>query len=1080
MAFMNADSARELGARCGFSLELSDGLVEIGGAAHVFRHDASGARLLLLENDDPNKSFSISFKTPATDDTGVFHILEHSVLCGSDRFPVKEPFVTLLKSSMQTFLNAMTFPDKTVYPVASTNEQDLMNLMDVYMDAVLSPNIYSNERIFEQEGWHLEVAVAGCEVAAGEVVEVGADGAASEAGADGASAGAPAVAGAAAVGNGFGELAYNGVVYNEMKGALSDPDQVLYDALCAAMFPDTTYRFESGGTPEAIPTLTYEQFLETHRRHYRLDNSYIVLYGDLDAERFMRHLDAEFLSPVAVKRAGEQATLPQIGLQAPVRNEGVKCEMATTPDNSCTAFGYVAGTSADRERVAAVAVLLDAIMGSNEAPLKRALLDADIADDCDGYLSDSLLQPFAMISARGLHDGAVERMGEVIERTVARLAGADGQAPELDEELIEASLSHSEFAMREYDFGYPDGVALSISAMCGWLYDDSPEAALSYIRYEDLFASLRTKLGCGYYAKLLGEVFLENEHVAQVEVVPVERDGADASAAGLAEMRASMSEDELAAVAERARLLREAQMAPDAPEDAVKLPGLTRADIGEAPLEPAVACGQMQGHRILRHEVPTHGIAYFTQFFDLLPLRFDELPYVSVLALLLGKLDTANHSAAQIDTLVQSKLGSLRLACEVFQADDEAGANGVCDGEGDGEGAPAAADALTPAAAGAPTPAAAGALTPAAGDGLMPKLTVTASCLESRTSEAVALVSEILTTTDFSDTKRVLDVLVQRKVLMEQRFGTSGNSVAVSRAASYIDRASVLRELMGGIDFYVFLKGLIAKMESGDIDVASKLADLCNRVFGQFGVVVSFGGTDDAYAAFAAGMRLPNADLAPERALIVPEPVDKHEAFAVPTDVTYSALVADRGQVCGAGSAFSGEWLVLSRILSYDYLWNEVRVVGGAYGVSFNMGRLGLASFSSYRDPHVSQTMQRFKGSSEWMADFNPCEAEFEGYVVSTAAAFDRPVKPRSLIRRQATMALTGYARERYLEYRQQVLSASLEGVKQLSAALDSLCQGGHACVVGNRELLAELDGDAVVVDLLELGCADDVCGKQV
>lgn len=1028
MAFMNEDAARDLGDRCGFSLEMSCELSEIDGMSHVYRHDASGARLLLLENDDPNKSFSISFKTPATDDTGVFHILEHSVLCGSRKFPVKEPFVTLLKSSMQTFLNAMTFPDKTVYPVASTNEQDLMNLMDVYMDAVLNPNIYSNERIFEQEGWHLEV-------------EDALDSDSQE--------------GEGLCGDGscrFGELSYNGVVYNEMKGALSDPDQVLYDVLSEALFPDTTYRFESGGTPEGIPTLAYERFLEVHARHYSPENSYIVLYGDLDAEKFMRHLDSEFLS--SFKPCGDaglhaDGCLPEIALQEPVCNMGVKREMVTSPENSCAAFGYVAGTSGDRERVAAVAVLLDAIMGSNEAPLKRALLDAGVADDCDGYLSDSLIQPFAMISAKGLHEDCVARMGKIIEKTVSELAGANGGDPLLDEALIEASISHSEFAMREYDFGYPDGVALSISAMSGWLYDDSPEGAVSYLRYEGLFSALRDKLGCGYYADLLREVFLDNEHVAQVEVVPVERDEPFGSAPELAAMRAKMSDGDLLEVARNAGQLREVQLAPDSPEDMAKLPYLTRADIGEAPFEPAVSGGALQGHPLLRHEVPTRGIAYFTQFFDLLPLDYDDVAYVSVLALLLGKLDTASHSAAQIDTLVQSRLGSLRFACEVFERDplaSDADCIGGCVG-GCGGDTGSVSD----------------------GDGLMPKLTVSASCLESRMEEAAALVREILSTTDFSDTKRVLDVLVQRKVLMEQRFSASGNSVAISRAASYIDRASVLREQMGGIGFYVFLKRLIAKVESGEMDVSAKMSNLSAKIFGEFGVVVSFGGSDAAYEAFSSVISLPSFEGTHVRRLIVPKPHERREAFAVPTDVSYSALVSDRKGVVGDGSEFSGAWLVLSRILSYDYLWNEVRVVGGAYGVSFNMGRLGLASFSSYRDPHVSETMRRFNASSEWLAGFDPTDDEFEGYVVSTAAGFDRPSKPRSLIRRQDVMAITGYTRKRYLGYRQEVIDVRLSDVKALASSVCSLCRSGCACVVGNRDLLAELDDEVVVVDLLDL-----------
>lgn len=1035
MAFMNEDSARGVGARCGFSLELSCSLPEIGGGAHVYRHDASGARLLLLDNDDANKAFSIAFKTPAADDTGVFHILEHSVLCGSRKFPVKEPFVTLLKSSMQTFLNAMTFPDKTVYPVASTNEQDLMNLMDVYMDAVFYPRIYANKRIFEQEGWHLELE-GPCDAPDGE---------------DALQPGQPDQPDTACA-DGFGNLIYNGVVYNEMKGALSDPDQVLYDALSEALFPDTTYRFESGGTPESIPSLTYEQFLSTHNRHYSPENSYIVLYGDLDAERFMGYIDAEYLSPIAASRtAGHECCCDcvrepiGIALQEPVCNEGIRREMATAPDNSCTAFGYVVGGSDERERIAAAAVLLDAIMGSNEAPLKRALLDAHIADDFSAYMSDSILQPFVVVSARGLSDRATERMRDVIERTISELSGSGGDEPALDESLVEAAISHSEFTMREYDFGYPDGVSLSVSAMSGWLYDDSPAAAISYLQYEELFAKLRSRLGCGYYAELLREIFLGNDHRAQVEVVPVERGGVDAQSEGLAKMREGMDVAQLLDVAGNAKALREAQMAPDDPADMAKLPHLTRADIGEAPSEPAVALSSIKGHVLLRHEVETHGIAYFTQLFDLSPLRFEEVGYASVLALLLGKLGTAKHSAAQIDTLVQSNLGSFHAACEVLEVDESADDGRACRKGIACEHSRAAA--------------------------LLPKLTVAASCLESKVGEAAGLVGEILRLTDYSDTGRILDILIQCKVHMEQRFSTSGNSVAARRAASYIDGAYVLREQMSGIDFYVFLKRLISRIESGEEDMAARMSKLAERMFGSFSVAVSFGGSDAAYRAFESALELPNADEASglPYALEVPAPVDRREAFAVPTDVTYSALVSDRGALSGHSSCYSGDWIVLSRILSYDYLWNEVRVVGGAYGVSFSMGRVGLASFTSYRDPHVRETLRRFAESASWLEEFDPSEDEFEGYVVSTAAGFDAPVKPRSLIRRQAVMALVGYTHDMHLRYRKQVMEASVSGVRRLASAVDALCGDGRACVVGNRGLLGELEDDVVVVDLLEM-----------
>ena len=479
----------------GFTVLAREELPEIDGTAFVLVHKKSGARLLYLANDDSNTAFSIAFKTPPADDTGVFHILEHSVLCGSDKFPVKEPFVDLLKSSMQTFLNAMTFPDKTMYPVASTNEQDLLNLMDVYLDAVLHPAIYRKRAIFEQEGWHYELAgdvesdlgdsIAGDVVARTEAEDATA------------------------------ELVLNGVVYNEMKGALSDPNSVLYDELQAALFPDTAYRFESGGTPRAIPDLTYEQFLDEHRRHYRLSNSYLTLYGDLDLNRMLAFLDREYLSPVADEEAardkersegGELPLVPHaLEAQAPVVAEHVKRTMDTAPENACAGLGYVIGDAAERTRVTAVDILLDALMGSNEAPVKRALLDAGLADDVLAFLADGMLQPFIVVQLRGAKPEAAKRFRAIFEDAV-RAVVEQG----VDRTLVEASLSRAEFVMREHDFGMADGVALSMTALSGWLYDDA--LATTYLRYEDDFALLRRELGTGYCERILVDVFLESDN----------------------------------------------------------------------------------------------------------------------------------------------------------------------------------------------------------------------------------------------------------------------------------------------------------------------------------------------------------------------------------------------------------------------------------------------------------------------------------------------------------------------------------------------------------------------------------------
>lgn len=965
----------QVAASHGFTAVKSEPISEVEGTVHLMHHAASGARLMFIENDDANKAFSITFKTPADDDTGVFHILEHSVLCGSEKFPVKEPFVNLLKTSMQTFLNAMTFPDKTMYPVASTNEQDLVNLMDVYLDAVFHPDIYRRPVIFQQEGWHRELE-----------------------------------------GEGEGErLVVNGVVYNEMKGALSEPDSVLYDGLSAALFPDTTYRFESGGTPAAIPTLTYEGFLENHRRHYRPDNAYIILYGNLDADRFLGFLDERYLAPLAAKERGPLDINP-LGLQAPVAPEPVVVPMATAPENACAAVGFVIGRAAERERIVAADILMDAIMGANESPLKRALLDAGIADDAIGYVADSVAQPFAVVSLRGARPGAADALRAIVEAEARRLAEGG-----LDHELVRAALSHAEFVMRERNFGYPDGVVLAMSAMAGWLYSDDDPAA--YLRFEDVFASLREKVEEGYFEALLRELFLDNDHRACAEVVPTESDEAaeEAEAAGEREAAAALTEDEAASIREAVRALREAQEAPDAPEALAKLPQLSRADIGEAPAEAMWEVGECGPWRLIRHYLPCRGIAYAYRYFAMDGLAFDELPYATVLACVLGKLDTSRHTAAELDTLVQAHLGNLGFAVEVHE---------------DAENR----------------------------ERLRPMFVMGSSALDEEVPWAAHLAEEVLRETDFSDTERIRDILGQRRIAMEQAFASAGHSAAMARVASYYLPAGVVREALSGVGFYRFLKELLASFDERACELSAKLAELSRRLFTDGGCTLSFGGDEAALAAFREASS-PFGGMAGAPVLTVPVPEDGHEAFVVASDVTYTACGWDRRLL---GEPYGGTWLLASRILSYDFLWTEVRVKGGAYGAGFQTTRSGSSRFYSYRDPRIDETVERFRTAGDWLAGvFSPTESEMDGYVVSTVASLDAPAKARELLRRQDGLYFSGATLANRARVREEVRAARTEDVRALAPSVDAIAGAGCVCAFGNGEVIRASGEDFNVVDLL-------------
>lgn len=961
--FSTPDPTLAAGTRhAGFTVTRVEPLAELSGCAYLMRHDATGARALWLACADTNRAFAISFKTPPTDDTGVFHILEHSVLCGSRRYPVKEPFVNLLKTSMQTFLNAITFPDKTMYPVASTNVTDLENLMGVYLDAVLHPAIYQRPRIFEQEGWHLEAAPDGT-------------------------------------------LSYNGVVFNEMKGALSDPDDVLYQALSHALFPDTAYGFESGGNPRAIPTLTYESFLDTHARHYALANSYVVLYGDLDVDRELALIDGRFCEAAEARGGlgGETGAPNPLLLQAPVRPERVEVPMATAPSNSEVGLSYVLGTAADRTRVLGVDVLLDALCGSNEAPLKRRVLDAGLADDFSAMLVDGVLQPQAMFVLHGLRPGAGEKFRALVEQACAELA--EGGIPR---EKLAAALSQAEFNLREGDWGgYPDGVALAITAMSGWLYDD--DRALDYLRYEDALAELKAGLDNGYFERLLREVVCESAHCAEVEIVPVEEGSSAEEAAELAEIRSRMDERDLEAVRAEVAALRAEQEAPDSPEALATLPQLTVADVENPAPEPAPADAEAP-LPCIAHELDTHGIDYVYHYFDLRRLDFGDLPYVGVLCDLLGRLDTARHTASDLDTAIETNLGSLDFFTETYTRDDDLGF-------------------------------------------AAPTLVVGASALGEKIDALATLPAEVWGETRFDDLDRVKDVLTQRKVALEQYFVSSGHTAAATRANTYFSSAAVAAGAMSGLDYYLFLRELLGGWEERSGALPARLGELARRVFTADEVTVSFTGAAEDRARFwEAGGTLglvASGDAA--HRLAVPEPTPRSEAFVIPSDVSYVVRGLGTSQ---ADPGSLGCWQVASRALSFDYLWNEVRVKGGAYGCGFRHTREGLSALWSYRDPSVDDTLARYDGAAAWLADWQPGQAEFEGYVVSTVAAHDAPVKPRQLARRQDVARFGGRPADWRNEVRSQELAATPDRVRALAAALADPKAVRCVCVFGAREAI--------------------------
>lgn len=1002
----------------GFTVTSKKTLAELDADAYVLHHRASGARLLYLACEDENKAFSIAFKTPPTDDTGVFHILEHSVLCGSTKFPVKEPFVDLIKSSMQTFLNAMTYPDKTVYPVASTNEQDLLNLMDVYMDAVLNPAIYTKRAIFEQEGWHYELDVP---------------------------EGAPLAA---------GTLRYNGVVFNEMKGALSDPMSVLDDAVNRALFPDTAYACESGGDPRAIPQLTYEQFLDTHARHYTLANSYIVLYGDMEVERELAFLDERYLGDGPrlrdeAKRARALQTARDdeadatsdshstdcaaaIGGPNPlVRQNPLVCdyervEMATTPDNALVGMAYVIGDAADRKRLVAADVLIDALMGTNEAPVKKAILAAGLGGNVVSYTSGDLLQPHTLIILQNAKPKVAREFRRVIEDECLRLV-KEG----IPRERLAAILANEEFDLRQRDYGYADGVALACDALGTWLYDDADEAATRGIEYGPIYEELNRELDGTYFEDLLRELVLESEHRALVELVPVADDAAASreEEAELAAAKAAMDDAELQRIVEDVAALRERQEAEDTPEARATLPRLHVSDIGPARPEPQLVIDKQTPIPCLRHDLPTHQLAYALTYFDLSHLSFAELPYVTVLTRLMNQLATERMTAGELDSYVCANLGFLSFTTEVATQPNWKLAN--------------------------------------------PRLLVSAGALSEKMDALARIPREVWSETVFEDTERMRDVLTQTRIGMEQSFLMNGHSAALARAMSYGSPAAVLTQQLSGVDFYLFLRDLLDNFDDRKEGLCETLRELQARIFTSTGTVASFTGSDEDYRRYwsAAGDLGLSPRTAATKELYVPWPEDKREAFIIPSDVTYLARACDPRTL---EIETDGTWSVASNALSYDYLWNEIRVKGGAYGCGFRSPSPRHASFYTYRDPAIDPSLARIETAGDWLASFDPDANTFEGFIVSCVSGMDAPLKPYTLTKRRNAEYFCKTPSGKRAERRQQMLESTPDALRALAADISRIAREAPACVFAGREAIEASEVDWNVVELMGADGADE------
>lgn len=953
----------------GFKLIRSEKVQEIASQAFEFKHVKSGARLLYLQNKDDNKVFSISFRTPPADDTGVPHIIEHSTLCGSRKFPLKEPFVELVKGSLNTFLNAMTYPDKTMYPVASCNDKDFHNLMDVYLDAVFYPSIYSNPEILMQEGWHYEIEE-------------------------------PAA-----------PLEYSGVVYNEMKGALSSPEDLLENKVMAALFPDTAYSCESGGNPAAIPQLTYEKFIDFHKKYYSPANSYIFLYGDMDIEKQLAFINDEYLQHFDMVQV-DSALKVQQPLQEFQHIQG-KFPIApeeSPADRSFLSYNLVMAEAGDHELISAISVLEQALLKTPSAPIRRALLDAGLGMDVSSHFETNVLQPYLSITINGTEPDKAEAFQRVLRDSLQELV-TNG----IDRTILEAAINLLEFQTREADFGsYPKGLIYNIVAMTNWLYDHDP---LEKLRYEKDFQHLRSKLATDYYEQLLQKYFLDNKFGALVVMEPdsdMAQQQEDKLAAELAAKKAAMSPEEIQRIIDSTAQLKLHQQTPDTPEALATIPLLQLEDIAPEPAVIPLEEKALNGVKVLFTPADTNGIVYLNLYFDAMAVPRELLPYAYLFADMLGLTDTESSTYEEMTNRVNLNTGGIAFSLDVLSKDGDA-------------------------------------------DAIMPVFRVSAKALLSKLPELADILGEILTQAEFTDEKRVLELLQQNRSETELDMLNASVQVALTRLNSFISAKGMYNE-QGGLTLYPLLKKLTDEFDEQKEDFCHKLAQVM-QLLTQGSFTIGITAETEAYEKFAEGIK-PLIQLLQQKTS-VKEPAENYgflpesqqEALLSSSQVQY---VGKGANLCKLGYEVTGAYRVLEVILKYDYFWTKIRVQGGAYGAMTRISQDGDLLFISYRDPGLAETVEVFDGTADYLESFDAAPREILKYIIGAISAVDSPLTPRMKGVTAQRMYFRGTTWEARCKRRQQLLNTTRDTIRQLAPAIRACMEQNNLCIFGNAMKIKE------------------------
>lgn len=938
----------------------------------ILRHKKSGARIAILSNNDDNKVFYIGFRTPPEDETGVPHIIEHTTLCGSKKFPVKDPFIELAKGSLNTFLNAMTYPDKTVYPVASCNDKDFKNLMDVYLDAVFNPNITKYEEIFKQEGWHYELT--------------GKD----------------------------DELKINGVVYNEMKGAYSSPDEVLSSQIYRSLFPDNTYSKDSGGNPEYIPKLTYEAYLDFYHKYYHPSNSYIYLYGDMDVVERLEWLDKEYLSLYDYKKVNSEIN------KQPAFDEikNVEAQYSITMDDSqenktYLSYNRVVGDTLDEMLYQAFDVLDYALVSSPGAPVKQALIDAGIGDDVYGSYDAGILQPVFSFVAKNANASQADEFESIIENTLKEVVKTG-----INKEALLAGINSSEFKFREADFGqFPKGLLFGLNCLDSWLFDDMKP----FIHLECLgtFAKLRKAVDTDYFEKLIQVYLLDNTHGSSVTVKPkrgLGNEREEALAKELSDYKASLSDEEIKKLIEDTEHLKKYQEEPSSDEDLRKLPMLTRADMKKNAMPFSNIEDELSDVKVVRHDIESNGIDYISFLFDAGDFAQSELGYLGFFTNALGLVSTEKYSYTDLANATNIYTGGISTGT-ASHPDIKDRNNFVF------------------------------------------KFEVKLKVLEKNLDKALELMEQMLLSSDFTDTKRLGELVAQIKARLQANLSSSGHLVAAMRSMSSFSRYALYQDELKGIAFYRSICRIEKELSESPKSVSDKLAAIAKKLFARNRMLISFTGNNEAYGNAKPSLEKVIAGF--DKMSAVGNQAEVHfntakEAFIDASQIQY---VAKTGDFICEGYEYTGALRLLRIILSYDYLWINVRVKGGAYGCMNTFLRSGESYFVSYRDPNLSDTLDVYDRIPEYIKSFSPDERDMTKYIIGTFSALDTPMNPEAKGSRSLSAYLEGITYEQIQKERNEILNAQPEDIRRLADLVEAVLKKDSICVIGNENMIKESAG---------------------